>query len=314
MTLLYTDPLFLRHDTGRHPECAERLRVVAARLAKSGVASLCTHGDIQPLTEEEATTLHAPDQVGWARRVAQRGGGYLDGDTPVSAESFTVALAAAGACASAVDAVVQGKDRNALCLVRPPGHHATATTSMGFCLFNNIALAAQRARKVHGLTRILIVDWDVHHGNGTQDIFYADPEVQFLSIHRYGHGFYPGSGAADETGTGRALGRTLNVPLPCGISRKEYLAAFTSSLENAADAIKPELVLLSAGFDAHAADPIGSLGLEVEDFAEMTQRILDVARTHAGGHLVSCLEGGYNLEALAASVQAHLEELLGAAS
>jgi acetoin utilization deacetylase AcuC-like enzyme len=313
MTLLYTDPLYLRHDTGRHPECPERLRAVTARLEKSGVADLCTHGDYQPLTEDEVKALHAPDQVGWAKRVAQRGGGYLDGDTPVSAESFTVALAAAGACASAVDAVVQSKDRNALCLVRPPGHHATATHSMGFCLFNNVALAAQRAHKAHGLTRILIVDWDVHHGNGTQDIFYAAPEVQFFSIHRYGHGFYPGTGAADETGTGHALGRTLNVPLRYGISRKDYRGAFVAGLEKAADAIKPELVLLSAGFDAHAADPIGSLGLEVEDFAEMTKRVLDVARTHASGRLVSCLEGGYNLEALAASVQAHLEELLGAA-
>jgi acetoin utilization deacetylase AcuC-like enzyme len=247
-----------------------------------------------------------------ARRTAEQGGGRLDGDTPVSPESYTVALAAAGACASAVDAVMQGKDRNALCLIRPPGHHATPTHSMGFCLFNNIALAAQRARQAHGLKRILIVDWDVHHGNGTQDIFYADPEVQFFSVHRYGHGFYPGSGAADETGTGAGLGRTLNLPLPLGVSRKQYLAAFSASLEKAADAIQPELILLSAGFDAHAADPIGALGLEVEDFADMTRLILDAARTHAGGRLVSCLEGGYNLEALAASVEAHLHELIAA--
>jgi len=312
MTLLYTDPLFLRHDTGpHHPERPDRLRAVTARLAKSGVAGLCAHGDYQPLSVEEVTAVHEPGQVRQVRRAAESDGGYLDGDTPVSPESYTVALAAAGACASAVDAVIQGKDRNALCLVRPPGHHATPTHGMGFCLFNNVALAAQRARKVHGLTRLLIVDWDVHHGNGTQNIFYADPEVQFFSIHRYP--FYPGTGAADETGTGPGLGHTLNVPLRYGISRKEYQAAFTAALEKAADAIKPELVLVSAGFDAHAADPIGSLGLEVEDFAEMTKRVLDVARTHAGGRLVSCLEGGYDLEALASSVQAHLEELLGAA-
>jgi acetoin utilization deacetylase AcuC-like enzyme len=203
-----------------------------------------------------------------------------------------------------------GRGRNALCLVRPPGHHATPTHSMGFCLFNNIALAAQRARQAHDLKRILIVDWDVHHGNGTQDIFYADPEVQFFSVHRYGRGFYPGSGAADETGTGAGLGRTLNLPLRFGVSRKEYLAAFAAGLETAADAIKPELILLSAGFDAHAADPIGSLGLEVEDFADMTRMILQTARTHSGGRLVSCLEGGYDLEALALSVEAHLYELL----
>ena len=314
MTLLYTDPLFLRHDTGPyHPERPDRLRMVTARLAKSGAAGHCVHGDYQPLSAEEATTLHSPTQATLVRRLADNGGGYLDGDTPVCPESYTIALAAAGACASAVDAVLQGKGRNALCLVRPPGHHATPTRSMGFCLFNNVALAAQRARKGHGLTRLLIVDWDVHHGNGTQDAFYADPEVEFLSIHRYGNGFYPGTGAADETGTGRGLGRTVNVPLRYGISRKDYRAAFTAALEKAADAVKPELVLVSAGFDAHAADPIGSLGLEVEDFAEMTKRVIDVARTHAGGRLVSCLEGGYDLEALASSVQAHLEELLGAA-
>jgi acetoin utilization deacetylase AcuC-like enzyme len=311
MTLLYTDPLFLRHETGRHPERPERLRAVTARLAKSGAANLCVQGDYEPLTENEVTALHTPAQVRLARRTAEQGGGYLDGDTPVSPESYAVALATAGACASAVDAVMQGKDHNALCLVRPPGHHATPTHSMGFCLFNNIALAAQRACQAHGLQRILIIDWDVHHGNGTQDIFYADPEVQFFSVHRYGHGFYPGSGAADETGTGAGLGRTLNVPLRFGVSRKEYLAAFAAGLEKAADAIKPELVLLSAGFDAHAADPIGSLGLEVEDFADMTRLVLQTAQTHAGGRLVSCLEGGYDLEALALSVEAHLEELLG---
>jgi acetoin utilization deacetylase AcuC-like enzyme len=310
MTLLYTDPLFLRHETGSHPERPERLRAVTARLAKSGAADQCVKGEYQPLTESEVTALHAPAQVRLALRTAEQGGGYLDPDTPVSSESYTVALAAAGACASAVDAVIQGKDRNALCLVRPPGHHATPTHSMGFCLFNNIALAAQRARKPHDLKRILIVDWDVHHGNGTQDIFYADPEVQFFSVHRYGRGFYPGSGAADETGTGAGLGRTLNLPLRFGVSRKEYLAAFAASLEKAAAAIKPELILLSAGFDAHAADPIGSLGLEIEDFAEMTKLVLAAANTHSGGRLVSCLEGGYDLEALAASVEAHLRELL----
>ncbi len=312
MTLLYADSLFLRHETGPHPERPERLRAVTARLEKSGVAGLCARGDYQPMSEAEVTELHAPAQLLFAKRVCEDGGGHLDGDTPVSPESFAAALAAAGACASAVDAVIGGKARNALCLVRPPGHHATPTTSMGFCLFNNVALAVQRARKVHGLTRILIVDWDVHHGNGSQDIFYADGGIEFFSIHRYP--FYPGTGGAGETGSGPGLGRTLNVPIRYGTPRREYLSAFTSALEKAADAVKPELVLLSAGFDAHAADPIGSLGLEVEDFAEMTKRVLDVARTHAGGRLVSCLEGGYDLEALAASVQAHLEELLGAAT
>jgi acetoin utilization deacetylase AcuC-like enzyme len=181
---------------------------------------------------------------------------------------------------------------------------------MGFCLFNNIALAARHATSKHQLTRILIVDWDVHHGNGTQDIFYEAPDVVFFSIHRYGMGFYPGTGAKDETGRGKGQGHIFNAPLKFGTSRKDYHAQFTHVLEKGADTIKPELVLLSAGFDAHAKDPIGSLGLEVEDFATLTKQVLNVAKTHAKGRLVSCLEGGYNLDALAESVQAHVEELL----
>ena len=217
---------------------------------------------------------------------------------------------AAGTCVAAVDAVLKGKEHTALCLIRPPGHHATRTRSMGFCLFNNIALAAQHARAAHSLARVLIVDWDVHHGNGTQDIFYEDPQVMFFSIHRFGSGFYPGSGDRTETGHGKGLGTTLNVPVALGTPRQRYLAQFTQALETAAAKSKPELVLLDAGFDAHVKDPIGALGLETEDFAAMTRQVLQVARTHAGGRLVSCLEGGYNQAALAESVQAHLEELL----
>ena len=181
---------------------------------------------------------------------------------------------------------------------------------MGFCLFNNVALAAHHARTTFHLQRILLVDWDVHHGNGTQDIFWSDPAVAFFSMHRYGHGFYPGSGAADETGAGPGLGFTTNVPVRLGISRSEYLALFRTTLETVADHIKPELIILSAGFDAHRLDPIGALGLEAEDFAEMTKNVRAVADMHAQGRLVSCLEGGYHPQALAESVQAHLEVLL----
>jgi acetoin utilization deacetylase AcuC-like enzyme len=312
MTLLYTDPLFLQHDTGRHPENAQRLRSIATRLEKAGLTKKCTPGTYQPVTEEAVAKVHTPKQLQTAKQLAAHGGGHIDADTVVSPASFQVALAAAGACVAAVDAVLKGADRTALCLVRPPGHHAMPTTSMGFCLFNNIALAAHQVQTAHHLTRILIVDWDVHHGNGTQDIFYDEPQVMFFSIHRYGHGFYPGTGAESETGRGRGLGYTVNAPIRYGTSRKEYHARFTNALEKAADKIKPELVLVSAGFDAHALDPIGSLGLEVEDFAVLTRQVHAVAKTHAGGRLVSCLEGGYHLEALAESVQAHLEELLSA--
>ncbi|HWG44814.1 MAG TPA: histone deacetylase [Gemmataceae bacterium] len=314
MTLLYTDPLFLQHDTGPHPETADRLRAITARLDETGLAARCHRGVYQAMTTETVAQLHSPRVVQRVEETAARGGGRLDPDTIVSPDSFAVALAAAGACASAVDTVVRGDDVNALCLVRPPGHHATPTRSMGFCLFNNIALAAYHALTAHQLDRVLIVDWDVHHGNGTQDVFYEDPRVMFFSIHRFGMGFYPGSGDADETGQGKGLGCTLNTPIRYGTPRKEYQAAFRSALEKAADKIKPQLVLVSAGFDAHARDPIGSLGLEVEDFAWLTRQVLDVARTHCDGRLVSCLEGGYNLDVLAESVQVHLEELLRAKS
>jgi len=254
--------------------------------------------------------LHSPRVVQRVKAVAAQGGGQLDADTIVSASSFAVGLAAAGARVSAVDAVLRGDDANALCLVRPPGHHATPTRSMGFCLFNNSALAARHALTAHQLDRVLIIDWDVQHGSGTRDVYYEGPRVLFFSIHRFGRGFYPGTGDADETGAGAGLGYTLNAPIRYGTPRKEYRAALGQALQSAADKIKPQLVLVSAGFDAHARDPIGSLGLEVEDFVELTRQVVDVARTHAGGRLVSCLEGGYNLDVLAESVQAHLEELL----
>lgn len=311
MTLLIRDPLYQRHDTGRHPECAARLRAIDAQLEQAGLIERCRPGSYTSLTAEQTTAVHSADIAEAARQMSQRGGGRIEADTVVSPASYDVALAAAGACVSAVDAVLDGVEKTALCLVRPPGHHATPTRSMGFCVFNNIALAARHALS-RGVSRVLIIDWDVHHGNGTQDVFYADPQVTFLSVHRYGRGFYPGTGAAGETGTGPGLGHTLNAALPFGISRPEYRAAFRSHVEKAADLSRPELVLLSAGFDAHAADPIGSLGLEVEDYADLTTLALDVANTHARGRLVSCLEGGYNLDALAQSVRAHLETLLDA--
>jgi acetoin utilization deacetylase AcuC-like enzyme len=311
VTLLYRDDLFLQHQTGRHPERPERLRSIHVCLDQAGLPARCKPGTYTPLTEDDIGAVHERAVVERARLVAARGGGYLDADTVVSAASFGVALAAAGACVAAVDAVLAGSDRNALCLVRPPGHHATPTESMGFCLFNNIALAANHARTRHQLSRVLILDWDVHHGNGTQDVFYADGQVFFLSVHRYGHGFYPGTGAADETGTGSGLGCTLNVPVTYGTPRQQYLKRFTNTLESFADKVRPELVLVSAGFDAHRIDPVGSLGLESEDFQTLTRVALDIAGTHCGGRLVSCLEGGYDLAALAESVRIHLETLLG---
>ena len=220
MTLLYSDPVFLEHATGQHPESAERLRRITRKLEAANLVGRCRAGTFTHADEASILAVHVPQVYERARTMAQRGGGYLDPDTVVSPASFGVAMNAAGACIAAVDAVVAGTDHNALCLVRPPGHHATPNRSMGFCLVNNIAVAAAHARAKHGLNRILIVDWDVHHGNGTQDIFYSDPALFFLSVHRFGDGFYPGTGAADETGTGAGLGFTRNVPLPYGVSRR----------------------------------------------------------------------------------------------
>ncbi len=310
MTILYRDEIFLRHETGGHPERPARLEAIHQRILETGLAGQCQAGMAKEIPVDDLLQLHSPRQIQRVKEVAESGGGFLDADTILSSDSYEAARQAIVVCSSAVDDVLQGKDNNALCLVRPPGHHANQVRSMGFCLFNNIALAACYARKVHEVNRILIVDWDVHHGNGTQDIFFEDGNVTFFSIHRFGFGFYPGTGDEDEIGLGPGLGYTINLPISYGISRQEYQSQFRGALAKAADKAKPELILLSAGFDAHAADPIGSLGLEAEDFAEMTDEILQVANTHSHGRLVSCLEGGYNLKALADSVQAHLEQLL----
>jgi acetoin utilization deacetylase AcuC-like enzyme len=314
MTLLLTDSRFLLHDTGQHPETSGRLRSVTERLRQSGLIERCTPLPFEPIDDRSIERVHDRSFLTILDQLVSEGGGRADPDTVVSVESPAVAKLAAGAACAAVDAVLAGKDRTALCLIRPPGHHATPERMMGFCLFNNVALAVRHALDDHGLTRVLIVDWDVHHGNGTQDIFYDDSQVMFLSIHRYGHGFYPGTGSAGETGTGRGLGFTQNAPLPFGISRDAYLDEFSQAVEQCADKIKPELVLLSAGFDAHRLDPIGSLGLETEDYIRMTEKVLEVSKAHAKGRVVSCLEGGYNLNALAESVQIHLETLVAHAA
>ncbi len=314
MTILFTDSRFCLHDTGHHVEVPDRLRAIEGRLVQTGLADRCHRWTFQAAPLADIVAVHTPGLVEQLHRIAAAGGGRADPDTVISPSSPEVAALAVGACQAAVDAVVTGEDRTALCLVRPPGHHATADRMMGFCLYNNVALAAVRAIRHHSLNRVLIVDWDVHHGNGTQDIFYADPQVMFFSIHRYGHGFYPGTGDEDETGTGRGLGWTRNVPLPFHTLRAQYIDAFTLALEQCSDRARPELVLLSAGFDAHRSDPIGSLHLETEDFQRLTELVVQVADVHAGGRIVSCLEGGYHLGALAESVQIHLESLLHASN
>jgi len=207
-----------------------------------------------------------------------------------------------------VDAVVEGRAQNAFCVVRPPGHHANADRGMGFCIFNNVALAARYAQRRHGLERVLIADWDVHHGNGTQDIFYADGSVFFFSTHQ--HPWYPGTGSAEETGEGAGRRTTLNCPFPAGSGRAEILGAFQQKLLPAARNFKPDLVLISAGFDSRAGDPLGGFTLSDGDFADLTALLLEIAGSYAGGRLVSVLEGGYSLEGLAAAAEAHVKALV----
>ena len=310
MTLLFTDPIFLEHDTGRHPETSERLRSITAKLAELKLDQSCVSGKFGTASREQLQRVHSADHVVRVEHFCQTGGGRIEADTVCSQRSFEVAKRAAGAACAAVDQVIaaDSKQRRALCLIRPPGHHALAKAPMGFCLFNNVAIAARQAQS-HGLRRVLIVDWDVHHGNGTQDIFYEDGEIHFFSAHR--SPFYPGTGDADETGKGKGLGSVFNLPVKFGTPRREYLARFETMLADAAKRCRPELILISAGFDAHTEDPIGSLGLETEDFATLSKLVLGVAKEHCGGKVVSLLEGGYNVTALADCVALHLSVLNG---
>lgn len=307
MTLLYYNPAFLEHLTGQHPEHPDRLRSILRRLDEEGLRPRCVEPRFAPVAGDLVTALHGGDRLPMLDALAARGGGRIDADTVVSPASPSAAQLAAGAAVDAVDRVLAGDSRRALCLVRPPGHHATADRAMGFCLVNNVAIAARRALEA-GAERVLIVDWDVHHGNGTQDLFYRDPRVAFFSMHRWP--FYPGTGAADETGAGDGLGATCNLPVEFGTSRDRCVSWFARELQDFADTHRPELVLVSAGFDAHRLDPIGSLGWEAEDFEALTAAVMDVAAAHAGGRLVSLLEGGYHRQALAECVAVHLAELL----
>jgi acetoin utilization deacetylase AcuC-like enzyme len=229
------------------------------------------------------------------------------GDTDVTAKSWEVACRTAGGVLNAVEAVLAGKARNAFCAVRPPGHHATPNRGMGFCLLNNVAIGARYAQKKHGLERVLIIDWDVHHGNGTQDIFYSDPTVFYFSTHQWP--LYPGTGRADETGAGAAKGTKMNFPFPAGSGRKEILGAIEHSLVPAAARFRPDLILISAGFDSRVGDLLGSFSLTDADFADMTRVVLEMAAQHAGGRVVSVLEGGYALPGLASAALAHVQAL-----
>lgn len=308
MPILYHDPRYLEHDTGRHPENRLRLLRVHEHLQAEGLVDKCIIGASVQISRDLVESVHHGAYLDQVAAYAERGGGRIEADTIVSRRSYEVASLAAGAAADAVRRVLAGDDDTALCLTRPPGHHALRHAPMGFCLINHVAVAARTAIDRCGLDRVLIVDWDVHHGNGTQDAFWEDPQVGFFSMHRYP--FYPGTGAADEVGHGPGLHTTCNVPVSYGTTRADYLKIFADRLNDFAAHIRPQLVIISAGFDAHRLDPIGSLGLEVEDFVELTHIVAGVARQTAAGRIVSVLEGGYNTDVLPLCVAAHFQALL----
>jgi acetoin utilization deacetylase AcuC-like enzyme len=296
-----------------HPERPERFDAVIEALRQAGSLDRMLHLAPRSATEEELLLCHTPAYLQVARHDVETGRHYLStGDTDIDGHSWDAAVRAAGGALNAVDAVAAGRARNAFCVVRPPGHHANASRGMGFCLLNNIALAARYAQRRHGMERVLIVDWDVHHGNGTQDIFYSDPSVFFFSTHQWP--LYPGTGRADETGDGQGQGTTTNFPFPAGSGRKQILGAVENSLMAAADRFQPDLVLISAGFDSRIGDLLGQFTLTDRDFTDLTRRVMEIADRHAGGRVVSMLEGGYSLQGLASAAAAHVDALMTSTS
>ncbi len=307
-TALIHDPAYLQHETGRHPENARRLQAISDALEADLVLwHRLVHLSPQAAGDKDLARCHSPELIEHLRDLCQRGVPFVDLDTVICQNSFAVAQLAAGAAMTAVDAVFTGAASNAFAYVRPPGHHATPLRSMGFCLFNNVAVGARYAQAKYGAERVLIIDWDVHHGNGTQDVFYDDASVFFFSMHQYP--FYPGTGATSETGIGKGEGTTLNIPLPEHTAARSQREAFRDALRFIEREFPPDLIVISAGFDSRRDDPLGGLLLEDSDFAEMTKEVLEMADRHAHGRVVSLLEGGYNLQTLGETVRTHLVAL-----
>lgn len=307
-TAYFTHEVFKEHLTGAgHPERPQRLDAINQALQAQPWHDELLRPKFGAARDEQIALCHPIEHIQMIRQMAERGGAMIDGDTLVSPRSFEAALMAVGAACAAVDSVVKGESKNAFCAVRPPGHHAETSRAMGFCLFSNIAIAARHAQKAHGLERVAIVDWDVHHGNGTQEIFYEDPTVFFASVHEWG--IYPGTGPANETGKGKGQGTTANYPLPAGADGAHYFEVWERLGERVA-AFKPQLILVSAGFDAHQRDPLAHMELQKDDFAELMRQTQKWATALCDRRVVCLLEGGYDLTGLSESAIAVIKVLL----
>jgi acetoin utilization deacetylase AcuC-like enzyme len=306
--LIY-DSAYLKHDTGLHPENPRRLKAILRALDEDdSLAHKLSRIEPPPARNEDIVRCHREDLIYEIESLCKEGETFVDADTRISPESFEVARLAAGAALAAVDSAMREEGGRAFGLIRPPGHHATISTAMGFCLFNNAAIGARYAQAKYGVDRVLIVDWDVHHGNGTQEIFWNDPTVFYFSTHQYP--YYPGTGSSGERGGGKGEGFTLNVPLAAGTSARHHRQAFADALHQVERKFPPDLIIISAGFDSRRGDPLGGLMLEDSDFSEMTKEVVGIAEKYGAGRVIGLLEGGYNLDLLGNSVRSHISALL----
>lgn len=301
---------FQKHSNGaNHPECPERLYSIREHIGKSHALGRLDLKQAPLITESELEHIHTAEHIQHVKKLAASGGGFFDNDTSCIPESWDAARRAAGAVAQSVKNVIDGTWNRAFCSARPPGHHAPSHRAMGFCLFNNVAIGAATALEHDEIKKVAILDWDVHHGNGTQDIFYERDDVIFASIHQYP--FYPGSGSNTETGQGKGLGSSVNCPLALGSGSAEYILSWQDTILPAFESFAPDILLISAGFDADKRDPIGGLNVTPAGFETLSEEVLEWADQHCQGRVVSTLEGGYNIDALGEDVRIHLETMLG---